>query len=674
LVRRPVEPFEATFDEDEKRLTDWEPEAGDWTVARGELMGTAQGNGWLTLRGRRLGDFVLEADAIRTGQKVGFAYGLVFRRIGRYELMFSLSAQGKSVTLRGISDYVPQPKGPVPGVTISRGKKALRPKAGQRYRMKVECVGTRVRCYLDDELVGEATDTALLTGKVALFVHRAQVRFDNVRVRPAAEKPRLSGPALAKLFERRAERVEGVTRVSDEVRLRAWDDFLERWPKAAAQRVAKARQRRDHWKKVVAETIGVATDRSKALEAQVFSAPVRQLADGRMSVKYNAAKPIEYYDWETVRGYCAIHGFGVFDMNDLLQPLNAICWKFRHGSDVGLDFHALAKHTYGCTLFAQASAPLDTGIVLTVGADNNRATTLGPAGAKPWFRGDVVPEYEWQRHHLEVRGGELVYKVGDKEVFRRKIDLGLFPGRRLALWSRLLPTLGRRFTRLDRVFISSARQHDWTASHRPGGPPQRRSDQPDASGWLGMVFPDGGTTKMVGRSYAVTSWGHMAILDSPRSYGWINSIAPHGAMRDGIVSTRLTFLTSKGYAYRSGVGLVFRRSGELLYTAVLRHIGGAELIQRSKTPEDGNWRSDVLARSREFRLPAGMLHLVAVFKTGRIDIYCNGKHVLGHDGLREVKGNVGIEAAAAKIIVHDFKFRPLPSDPLFGKLYGGKKP
>ena len=119
MARKPFQPFEETFEDED--LEAWEVKADAWRVRRGKVIGQAQGNGWLRLKNRTFDDFVLEVDVQDAGQAVGFAYGVVFRKVGRYELMFMMSTQSKYVGLRTVSYYKPQPRGSIPGVKIHRG-------------------------------------------------------------------------------------------------------------------------------------------------------------------------------------------------------------------------------------------------------------------------------------------------------------------------------------------------------------------------------------------------------------------------------------------------------------------------------------------------------------------------------------------------------------------------
>ncbi|MBM4039604.1 MAG: DUF1080 domain-containing protein, partial [Planctomycetes bacterium] len=245
MVAKATEPFDAVFHTD----APWDIEGDTWYGEKEFVDGHAYHNGWLVLRDRRLGDFVLDADVTDLGDEVGFRYGIIFRRVYDWQLMLSLTRQYKGLDLRSISEYRPQPSGAVPGVTIRAGPKRFEPQEGKPYHLRIECVGTRVRCLVDGGLVGEAEDRTLLSGEIVLYVHRAKARFANIRIRPApeapAEKPEEAGP----LWWERAERMSADARLSARAKLQAWEDVLQRFPKAPAATLARAREQRDRWAK-----------------------------------------------------------------------------------------------------------------------------------------------------------------------------------------------------------------------------------------------------------------------------------------------------------------------------------------------------------------------------------------------------------------------------------------
>ena len=104
----------------------------------------------------------------------------------------------------------------------------------------------------------------------------------------------------------------------------------------------------------------------------------------------------------------------------------------------------------------------------------------------------------------------------------------------------------------------------------------------------------------------------------------------------------------------------------------VRRRGGASLILRSR--QRGHWGTDTIADGRAFRTPDGVLHLTVVALGKRLEVYCNGQLVLTSDELRLEPGSAGIEAIGARLIIHDVKWRPLPSDPLHKKLYDPNAP
>jgi len=670
MVAKPFEPFADDFED-----LDWEgwtARAGYWMMRHGALLGRAQGNAWARVGDRRFDDFVLEADVCDTGREVGFCYGLIFRKVGRYELMFSLSTEYKNVSLRAIRSYVPQPKAGVARVTIVNGGKKFEPKPGQRYHMKVECVGTRVRCYLDDELVGEAIDRALLSGQITLYAHRAETRFDNVRIRPAGVEPGEPPDVLARVWEQRARLFDADERLSAEAKLQAWSEFLERWPKALPQRVAKARRRRDHWHKVVAETIGVVTERSTEYEA-AFHTGVKEVADGRLRVVYPGDAEWEYRDWSHLVSVAHVSRFGSFVAYDTRRPLTVFCWNFRHGEDVRVSFDACAPRAHGCTIFGLAGEPLGTGLALAVGVEENRGTTLGLPGQEPWFRGDAAPVYEWRRHELEVRKGVLTYRYEDHELFRRKIDVSQFAGRRVILWAKPIHGDWRRAPLFANISIVSSPQEDWVPSHLEGDPPARRYDQPDANGWLGPGGQGRRFTTTVNRYWSSVGRGRTSICCSGPRNSSVDRVNWEGTYRDCVIAGRCQFLGEPPESWRGSVSIVFRSDYTSEYVASLARRGGASLFYIYRPERYVEWSRRTLGHWPDFQMPSGPLYLVAMIQGTRLEVFCNGKLALAYNDLPEAEGQVGMGFKKSAGILYDFKFRPLPSDPMYKRIYGEKK-
>ena len=666
MVAKPVEPFDETFEDG--RAKHWSARAGDWSLRRGELLGSAQGNGWMRIKDRTFGDFVLEADVVDTGQQAGFAYGLIFRKLGRYELMFSMSTEYKHVGLATASDYAPQPRGSVPGVTIKTRSKKLALQPGKRYRVKVECLGTQVRAYLDGELVGEATDRTLFDGELQLFVHRAEVRFDNIRIRPPGAKPAGTPETLASAWEERAKRIDSDAGLTAEEKLRAWNEFLGRWPKVAPARTAQARRRRDHWHQIVAQTLGFETERSKRY-GKILRTRVLELADGRQRMLYPGEAMSEFRDFENLAGFAHISVYGLFTIPAVHSPLTAFCWSYDHGDDVKVAFKAGVRRTFGCTIFGLAGDPFSTGVALTIGAEDNRATTLGPPGEKPWYHSSAVPTHAWRRHELETRDGVLVYRYEGKEVLRRKVDTARFKGRRVILWAKPLPKDKEARPRFRDIEIVSAPQRDWMSSDRPGVLPPPRGPLPDQAGWVGMGGWDGEWLTCSHRCWWWVRAGRMVALSSGPEKLRVSQGNWGFDHRDAVMSARCELAgEANADAWDSSVVLVLRSGlGSSMAVSLFRR-GGAELGYKYRHERFVDWRTRTLTRNDDFVLPTGVLHLVAFAQGKRLEVYCNGRLALACDDLPEAEGRFGIGVKRAGLIVHDFKWRPLPTDPLFHKL------
>jgi hypothetical protein len=57
------------------------------------------------------------------------------------------------------------------------------------YRVRLEAVGTWLRAFVDDKLVGQVRDTALKLGKAGLTTYKSAVEFDNVIISSSPQRP-----------------------------------------------------------------------------------------------------------------------------------------------------------------------------------------------------------------------------------------------------------------------------------------------------------------------------------------------------------------------------------------------------------------------------------------------------------------------------------------------------
>lgn len=61
----------------------------------------------------------------------------------------------------------------------------LQVSANQTYRLRIEAIGTRLRGYVNDQMLVEATDKSMRTGRPGLITFGARADFDNVVVTPS---------------------------------------------------------------------------------------------------------------------------------------------------------------------------------------------------------------------------------------------------------------------------------------------------------------------------------------------------------------------------------------------------------------------------------------------------------------------------------------------------------
>jgi len=681
MVTKPFEPFEEDFEW-------WNPErwriwGGRWWVREGHAVGLNRGIAQLALRDRVFDDFVLEADVVDTGQRPSPGYAVLFRKIGRWELLFGLPPKEKSFKLIAVANYNPLPVQGVPGVT-TRAIKEVKAQVGRRHRLRVECVGTRVSCFVDGELVAEGEDKTLLSGEVWLYAFDGVVRFDNVSVRPAEAKPAEPPEALAPLWEQRPEWLERQERVTPGDKLRLWSEFLDRWPKAAEQRVAHARERQEHWKKAVAESFGVPTERSKRFTA--FWGDVRELADGRLRIYYPAWWEAEDEDWHTLAGHCYVNvwGFMRFSAEDGQQGPSASAWNYRHGDDVRVTFRMNSPTPWGCTLFGMPGDPLGTGLVLAVGADQDRGTTLGPAGEEPLFVSQERPVSDMRTHELETLRGEVIYRFENKEVFRGRLDPSRFRGRHFILWARP-PFNKNRYPFMQHISIVSAPQADWPQAPQPPAP-RAVARTPNADGWFGPLWQDADYRPGLIRGRSGVARGRMAVFRSLWSRDVGCGEVLDAAIRDFVLSFRCELVGERApvagaerrFAPRADGSIdVMLRSTPTNWRRLMFARHGAWLTSDEWTPGDGQYDEGgerTVARGDHFELPDGPCYFTIIAQGKRIEAYCNGKLAFSCDNAPEDSGWVSLWVHDGAMIVYDAKVRPLPSDPSYKKLYGAKAP
>jgi hypothetical protein len=397
---------------------------------------------------------------------------------------------------------------------------------------------------------------------------------------------------------------------------------------------------------------------------------VWELADGRFHIAYTAERDRHLWDWERALGQIHLSVDQAFCMCNSGSPPNAMAWAFSHGDDVQVRFLAQSSTIHGCSLFAEAGDPLTTGIVLAVGADQNRATTLGPPGQEAWFRDRAAADYTRREHDLEVARGELVYRLGGAEVFRRRIDVAALRGRRAVLWADPRGRKPGEPPSFSGIHIVTAPQSDWVRSEPAGAPPPRDCLRPDPQGWLGLAHADEGVWGFIRREGWAMRWGRTLLANVSPQHGWNRYIPAQGRVRDFVVAARVEF-AGPPKPHDGGAVSLTLRGGEETYLASVFPFGGIALRRRVGHSRDP---AETLAEAPGFPAPGGIVYLAALVLGRRVELFCNGRPALAWDGLSETEGTVGIEIEASAAIIHDFRWRPLPSDPMYAKVYGAKAP
>ena len=509
----------------------------------------------------------------------------------------------------------------------------------------------------------------MLSGRLSLRVGHGEIRFENIRIRPVADAPAAASDELARCFVRRAERVDANAKAPLDDKVRVWSDLAARWPKADGALRAWVVSRRDHWDRVVGQTLGARTKRAQELRWTLWGR-AREMRDGRMRLAYPADWDGEILDWDMVAGdlYC-LPG-DCYQVRTASYPLTAWAWVVSHGDDVRLSFRASSESSYGCTLFGLAGQPRGTGITLTVGTAGQGGLVLGPAGAAPWFRSDARAEPKWRRHEIDVAEGQLVYRYEGKEAFRKRVDLAPHRGRRIILWAGPRADRRARRPRFDDVVVVSKPQRDWLFIRHEGPPPLRRCDQPDARGWLGVSLPGWRGANILQRMRWIAGGGRFALCFGSPLFVPHGQYSIRGGFRDVVLSARFEPLDDVRRFYGGRVGFGFRSHRSALYRAWISPHGGAELERRFAREGYLSWGRETVAASREFRTPPGVLCLVAIVQGKHLELYCNGKLALACHDLAEEAGDVGYEVNGCAAAVHDFKFRLLPTDPKYQGIYG----
>ena len=620
---------------------------------------------WLIIEDREFGDFSLEADLSFPSAQGGDLAGIEFRRVAGQQILFALSPGRRQATADGVRGRKAGPVYGVEGVTAKRRQIELTVQSGRAYRLKAECLGTQVRCYLDGRLVGEITDRALLKGQIAVHARGVEAHFRNLSVAPLDRTPAEPPDELGRLWFTRAQHISANPDATDLERFQAWADIPTRFPNASAAVTAAMRKQRDPLRAKLLNSDGIISDLSRRYQYHVINRPLREVAGGRLRMRYygllrhqfGGVRISQTKDWDNTVGLVTMNKPGHMCSPRTRFPLNVSVWAYSHGDGVRLSFEAKSTATHGFTLFGLAGAPLDTGIVLTVGKHRIRTTTVGIPSQEPWLTDPMGAVNRWVRHELGVLGGVLTYRRDGKELLRRPIDPSALRGRRLVFWNKTTGSDDKWYPAVRDVVIETPPQSDWVPLYRDGPTPPRTTDQPDVRGWLGIPPAHLGTN----RSWHSKQWdmgsGCMRIVHAEGLRRW--QYTRSDPVRDAVVIARAEFLDRPGEDGESSVGLMFRFWNANTYVATVHRRGGTRL-RRQDTRGD-----ETIATSPEPASVGRFLHLAMIVQDKRLELYCNGHLVLSHSDLAPVAGRVGFETDRATAVFHDFKYRPLPSDPAY---------
>ncbi len=138
---------------------------------------------WTVCEGEVLSDFVLDVDATTVGGPENNAFGVVFRyNEGTDEFYnFSISADGYYVmTLDGFNYEEPQ-------FIVDWNTSSAIKTGYQTNHLKVVAIGDTIEFYVNDQLLGEASNSALNSGSFGFFISSfdegdVHVKFDNLTV------------------------------------------------------------------------------------------------------------------------------------------------------------------------------------------------------------------------------------------------------------------------------------------------------------------------------------------------------------------------------------------------------------------------------------------------------------------------------------------------------------
>ena len=175
-------------DFDTLRRSRWDVKTGGWRVEGGQLVcRIGPTSGLLALRGRPPRDFVLTFDMANGPREVGFRLGALVRWTPQRHLSFTITDEFDRVGYHGGVNKAPD------GISVDylKNNGAWKIETGRVYRVAVRCEGKTLEDYLDGKLFMRCTDERPTLGGICLHAHRADARFDNLRLYPAVPLPKL---------------------------------------------------------------------------------------------------------------------------------------------------------------------------------------------------------------------------------------------------------------------------------------------------------------------------------------------------------------------------------------------------------------------------------------------------------------------------------------------------
>ena len=139
--------------------------------------------GWTECTGTEYADFIVEADATQISGPNNNAYGIILRYGLQSDEFYAFLISGDgyhAFTVDGVNHSDPE-------FLADWTESSAINKGAQTNRLKVVAVGSSMKYYVNDQLLGEVQDARFGTGTVGFFAGTVdegnlQVAFDNLRV------------------------------------------------------------------------------------------------------------------------------------------------------------------------------------------------------------------------------------------------------------------------------------------------------------------------------------------------------------------------------------------------------------------------------------------------------------------------------------------------------------